>query len=138
MTKDFVVDASIAVAWVHPGQATVKSDSLLKAIRDGARAKAPALWPLETSNALLVLNRRGRLTNAERLAALTALNGLAVELDHEMAALAFGILSDLASKHALSVYDAAYLELALRTKLPLACNDGPLSHAAKRCGVKLA
>ncbi len=138
MTTDFVVDASVAVAWVHPGQATGKSQSLLEAVHGGARAKAPALWPLETANALLVLCRRGKLTDAERLLALAALQGLSVELDHEMAPLAFGLLSDLASEYRLSVYDAAYLELALRSKLPLACNDGRLRHAAKRCGIELA
>jgi predicted nucleic acid-binding protein len=138
VTRDFVADASIGVAWVHPGQATSKSQSLLQAVHDGARVKAPALWPLETANALLVLTRRGKLNDAERLEALSALAGLSVELDHEMAPLAFGKLSELASQYRLSVYDAAYLELALRSKLPLACGDGPLRQAAKLCGVKLA
>ena len=62
---------------------------------------------------------------------------LAVTLDHEMASLAFTRLSALAFQHGLSIYDAAYLELALRKKLPLACKDGPLRGAAKRCRVKL-
>lgn len=138
MTRDFVADASIAVAWVHPAQATAKSQALLQAVHDGARVKAPALWPLETANALLVLSRRGKLTDEERLDAVSALAGLSVELDHEMASLAFRKLSELASAYHLSVYDAPYLELAMRSKLPLACKDGPLREAAKLCRVKLA
>jgi len=137
VTKEFVVDASIAIAWVHPGQATAQSEALLDAIADGAVARAPALWSLETANALLVLNRQRKLTDEERATALGALARLAVVLDHEMAALAFGRLSELAGRHALSIYDAAYLELATRRKLAIACKDGPLRTAARRARVKL-
>lgn len=137
MTKDFIADASMGIAWVHPAQATSGSQALLEALCDGAVIHAPALWPLETANALLVLVRRGKLTEKERQTALGALAQLAVALDHEMASLAFTRLSALASRHGLSIYDAAYLELALRKKLPLACKDGPLRAAAKRCRVKL-
>ncbi len=137
MTKDFVVDASIGIAWVHPAQATSGSQALLRALCNGAVVHAPALWPIETANALLVLTRRAKLTEEEHGAALAALAQLSVALDHEMAALAFTRLSALASQHGLSLYDAAYLELALRKKLPLACKDSPLRAAAKRCRVKL-
>ena len=137
MTKEFVVDASIGIAWVHPAQSTAQSEALLDVIAAGAVVRAPALWPLETANALLVLTRRGKLTEEERVNALTALARLSVVADHEMAALAFGKLSDLATRHGLSVYDAAYLELALRRKLPIACKDGPLRTAARRARVKL-
>ena len=122
---------------MHPAQATPKSNALLQAIHDGAIIKVPALWPLETANALLVLVRRGKLTEEERQDALSALAGLCAEIDYEIASIAFTKLSQLASEHRLSVYDATYLELALRTKLPLACKDGPLCEAAKRCGVRL-
>jgi predicted nucleic acid-binding protein len=137
VTKEFVVDASIGIAWVHPSQATTQSQALLDLVAGGAVVRAPALWPLETANALLVLTRRGKLTKEERAGALAALAHLSVVLDYEMSALAFGQLSDLATRHALSVYDAAYLELALRTKLAIACKDGPLRTAAKRARVKL-
>jgi predicted nucleic acid-binding protein len=137
VTQQFVVDASTGIAWVHPAQATARSEALLDDVAAGAVVRAPALWSLETANALLVLARRGKLTEEERASALNALAGLAVLLDHEMATLAFGRLSDLATRHAVTVYDAAYLDLALRRKLPLACNDGPLRTAAKRARVKL-
>lgn len=54
-----------------------------------------------------------------------------------MSSLAFGKLSALATRHQLTVHDAAHLELALRTKLAIACRDGPLRTAAKRARVKL-
>ena len=137
MTREFVVDASIGIAWIHPAQATTQSQGLLDLVASGAVVRAPVLWPLETANALLVLTRRRKLTDEERVTALAALAQLSVVLDYEMAALAFGKLSDLATRHRLSVYDAAYLELALRKKLAIACRDGPLRTAAKRARVKL-
>lgn len=137
MTREFVVDASIAIAWVHPAQATTQSQALLDLIAGGAVVRAPALWPLETANALLVLTRRGKLNEEERVGALAALAHLSVVLDYEMSALAFGKLSDLATRHGLTVYDATYLELALRRKLAIACKDGPLRTAAKRARVRL-
>jgi predicted nucleic acid-binding protein len=135
--RAFVADASVAIGWVHPGQATPQTDSMLEAIVDGAVVEAPALWPLEVANALTVLTRRRKLTEDEREAGLGWLRRLPLRLDHEMAQLAFSRLSELASAHELSVYDAAYLELARRKGLTLACKDGPLRKAARRAGVAL-
>ena len=58
MTETFVVDASVAVAWVHPAQATAETQALLAALESGAVVEVPAIWPLEVANALLVLSRR--------------------------------------------------------------------------------
>jgi predicted nucleic acid-binding protein len=132
-----IVDASIAIAWVHPGQATPETDALLTSLEQGTRVFAPALWPLEVANALLTLERRKKLRADERITALAALCAPPMTLDHEMSTLAFTELSLLAGELALSVYDAAYLELAIRLKLPLACKDGPLADAAKRRRVKV-
>jgi predicted nucleic acid-binding protein len=76
MIDAFVADASVAIAWVHPAQATPQTALLLQAVADGAQVFVPALWPLEVSNALLVLERRKKLTSAERAAALAALQKL--------------------------------------------------------------
>jgi predicted nucleic acid-binding protein len=133
----FVVDASVAAGWVHPAQATTQTNALLMQVGQGTRVIVPALWPLEMANLLLVLERRKKLTADERAAALVALRGLSFAVDHEMSALAFTELSQLASTLTLSIYDAAYLELALRLKLPLACKDGPLREAARRRRVQV-
>jgi predicted nucleic acid-binding protein len=110
---------------------------MLESFSTGASIEVPALWPLEVANALTVLERRGKLTVSERQTGLEWFRALPVKVDHEMARLAFSKLSELAATHTLSVYDAAYLELALRRRLPLGCKDGPLRAAAKRCGVTL-
>jgi predicted nucleic acid-binding protein len=137
MSDGFVADASVAVAWVHPAQATPQTRQLLQSMHDGAPVEVPAIWPLEISNALLVLVRRKKLFEAERQAALAALQKVAVKIDYEMSVLAFTKLSAIASKHQLSVYDAAYFELAQRRKLPLACKDGPLREAARRANIRV-
>lgn len=137
MTASFVVDASVAIGWVHPAQSTAQTEAMLEALAEGATLDVPALWPLEVANALIVLVRRRKLTEAERQTGLGWLRGLPLRFDHEMASLAFARLSELAATYKLSVYDAAYLELAQRRKLSLGCLDGPLRQAAKQAGVTL-
>lgn len=137
MTPAFVADASVAIGWVHPAQTTDQTEAMLEAIGEGATLEVPALWPLEVANALTVLVRRRKLTADERETGLGWLRRLRLHVDHEMASLAFSRLSALATAHKLSVYDAAYLELAQRRHLPLGCTDGPLRDAAKKSGVTL-
>lgn len=137
MSESFVADASVALGWVHPAQATKQTAAMLDAIAVGSALEVPALWPLEVANALTVLVRRRKLTESERRTGLGWLRGLPLRIDHEMAALAFSRLSELASAYQVSVYDATYLELAQRRRLALACKDGPLREAAKQAGVSL-
>ncbi len=137
MTRAFIADASVAVGWVHPGQATRQTAAMLDAMAEGATLEVPALWPLEVANALTVLVRRRKLTEDERQTGLGWLRGLRLRVDHEMASLAFSRLSELATTYQLSVYDAAYLELAQRRRLVLGCKDGPLRRAAKQSRVRL-
>jgi predicted nucleic acid-binding protein len=133
--RRWVVDASVAVGWVHAGQATEQTQAMLEALFEGAEAFVPALWPVEVSNALLVLERRGKITAADRQTALEHLAALPIEIDHEMARLAFGEASALATAQKLTVYDALYLELAVRLEVALVCRDGALREAAKRLRV---
>ena len=137
MSEPFVADASVAVAWIHPAQATRATQAMLQSVADGAMVEIPALWSVEVANALLVLTRRRKLREEERRTALGWLQRLPVQVDHDMSSLAFTNLSEHAAEYALSVYDAVYLELARRRNLPLGCKDGPLRKAARKCGVKL-
>ena len=137
MTRALVVDASVAIGWVHPAQATKETAAALEAVEGGAVLEVPALWPLEVANALTVLVRRKKLTETDRQTALGWLRGLPVRTDQEMASLAFTTLSELASAYRLSIYDAAYLELAMRRGLPLATLDQRLRNAAAAVGVQV-
>ena len=78
----FIADASVAVGWIHPAQATPETSAMLQAIADGATLEVPALWPLEVANALTVLVRRRKLTESDRRTGLELLRGLRLRLDH--------------------------------------------------------
>jgi predicted nucleic acid-binding protein len=132
-----VADASVAIAWIHPAQATEETDAMLDGLAAGDSLVVPALWPLEVANAITVLRRRRKLTTDEARTAIEIIRGLPATVDHEAAVVAFTRLVDLASEHELTVYDAAYLELAIRRQLPLASNDAPMREAALRSGVDL-
>jgi predicted nucleic acid-binding protein len=134
MTR-FVVDASIAIAWVHPDQATAVTQAMLASVATGAILEVPSLWHLEVANALLVLRRRGKITDREWKLALDRLGALPCAIDGDTAAVAFGSVSEVATRYDLSVYDAAYVELAQRKALPLASKDQPLLKAARRAKV---
>ena len=91
---------------------------------------APALWFLEVASGLLAAQRRKLLTGSERRLALEMLSALRVTIDDASSHAAFRATSTLAEKYGLSVYDAAYLEVALRRRLPLGSRDGALRSAA--------
>jgi predicted nucleic acid-binding protein len=133
---DWVVDSSVGFAWVHPHQAIPETDKLLDDVGAGATIVVPELWFTEMANGLLVLQRRKKLTAQERKTALQTLAGLNLTVDEEAGKMAFRKTSELAEKHGLSVYDATYLEIALRRKLSLASRDNALRQAARQCGLK--
>ncbi len=137
MSRSFVADASVAIAWVHPAQATAETDAMLDHLAAGDSVVVPALWPLEVANAITVLRRRRKLTPDEARTAIEIIRELPAVIDHEAAALALTRLVDLASEHELTIYDATYIELATRRQLPLASNDVRMRQAATRSGVKL-
>ena len=132
----FVVDSSIALTWCFEDEATQAADALLlRLANDGAYA--PSLWPLEVLNVLVMAQRRGRLSSAARQERIALLNALPVILDTETGEQAWTITNLLAEQHGLTLYDAAYLELAQRHSLPLATLDADLRAAAKALGVEL-
>ena len=135
MNADFVVDASMAFAWVLPSQASPAANALLERIKAGAGGVVPMFWYLEVANGLLVADRRKVITGNQRQRSLERLAALRLTVDDGEARNAFGRTSALAEQHGLSVYDAAYLELALRRNLPLATGDRALRSAAQRSGI---
>ncbi|MBP8262048.1 MAG: type II toxin-antitoxin system VapC family toxin [Verrucomicrobia bacterium] len=137
MSEGFIADSSVGVAWAVPSQASDATDALLDKVAAGTPLVAPILWPFEVANSLLVLLRRKKILAPERERALEALARLPLAVDDEGPRLAWGKISELATEHGLSVYDAAYLELAVRRKLPLASRDEALCKAAQSCRIKM-
>jgi predicted nucleic acid-binding protein len=124
------------VAWAVPAQSSKAAEDLLDEVASGTPFVTPVLWAFEVANALAVLARRKRIQPEQAVRALRALDRLTPTLDDEGPRLAFGRIASLAADYELSVYDAAYLELALRRRLPLASRDEALNKAAKLARVK--
>ena len=129
-----VIDASLAAAWCFDDEATVQADMMLDRVRaEGARV--PCLWHLEIANVLRQAERRGRIGEADCSRRLELLAQLPILTDIETTTRAWGPTLALARTHRLTVYDAAYLELAARLGLPLASKDNELLAAAANSGV---
>ncbi len=130
----FVLDASIAIVWGFDDETDPYAEAVADKLPD-AHAIVPSLWPLEVANALLVGERRQRITEAKVAQFLAILESFPIALDEETSAKAWHDTLQLARSHKLSLYDATYLELALRKGLPLASLDDKLEAAAHAAGV---
>ena len=129
-----VIDASTTLAWVFDDESTPSIDTLFDAVAsDGA--VVPGLWQLEVANGLQMAIRRGRIDKAYREQALERLGRLNIEIDLETSTHAWGATLRLADRSGLTPYDAAYLELAQRRRLPLATLDRRLGQAATEAGI---
>ena len=130
----FVLDSSVALAWALPRQQTAMTKALLDQATEYGTLTT-SLWPIEVANVLLIYERRRQMTTAERMSAIGFYSGLPIETDDQTATRAWGTSFGLALAHKLTVYDASYLELSLRSGLPLATLDQALAKAASACGV---
>lgn len=135
-TKNFVLDGSVTMVWGFEDEADEYAEAILERMPD-LQAHVPSLWPLEVANALLVGERRRRITSAETARFLAILGAFPIAVDDQTVAHAWADTMHLARAHNLSSYDAAYLELAIRLGLPLAALDGKLKTAAGAMGVPL-
>ncbi len=122
----FVLDASTTACWAFQDEQHPDADAALERMRTD-QAIAPSLWWFEIRNILIVNERRKRLSEADTAAFLRDLAVFSVEIDITPET---DEVLRLARTHKLSIYDAAYLELALRKNVPLATLDADLIQAA--------
>ncbi len=132
----FVLDASVALAWCFEDEKDASAHRILRRLDDES-AVAPNIWFLEVANGLLLAQRRGRLSQAELSQVVGFLRDLPIACHEVNLELALGSVLELGERHELSAYDAAYLDLAMRTGLPLATQDNALRAAAEQVGVSL-
>jgi predicted nucleic acid-binding protein len=131
-----VLDSSVTLAWVYSHESTEAIRGVFDQVSDRG-AWAPVLWRLEVANILEMGIRAGRHDAAFRDETFADLALLPIKLDPETGRQAWGATARLAERYRLTVYDAAYLELAQRRGLPLATLDHELRVAAKAAGVIL-
>lgn|SRR3990167_7236454 len=134
--SNFVLDASIALAWCFSDESTQKTLALLESLAVST-AFAPEIWPLEVGNILVQAQRQKRITYAKITEYLSLLNNLNIKIDRETTPRALHEILSLAYTEKLSTYDATYLELAMRLGLPLATKDAQLGKTAARLGVEV-
>lgn len=135
----FVLDASVALLWLVPATNPAGVDyaeATLMALKD-AQAVVPSLWALEVANVVAKLEARAIVTEADSQRYVALLGQLHIVTDPATATHALGDTLNLARRYRLSAYGAAYLELALRTGLPLATLDAGLAKAATTAGVQI-
>jgi len=135
--RDFVADSSVVVSWIIEDEFSVEADALLDSLAQGAVAEAPVLLRYEVSNVLVTaFTKKKRLSKEASEAGLADFDSLPIRYDLESPRFATKAISEIAQTHLLSVYDSAYLELALRRSLPLATQDRRLREAAKKVGIE--
>ncbi len=134
--KGPVLDCSMTTAWLLPDEVTPQTETVLERVqKDGANV--PVMWPQEVANVMLISERRGRIMQEQSESFIVLLDSLPIVVDDRTPTLAFSAILPLARAQKLTVYDAAYLELALRLGLPLATLDKELRVAAQTLGVTL-
>lgn len=126
----FVLDCSVAVAWLFEDESSAETDALLDQLAEGP-ALVPLHWRLELSNVLVQAERSRRITPAQVATSVDFVDGLPIEVDAETEKRSFREVLALARSENLTSYDAAYLELALRKGLDLATQDRELVQAAR-------
>ena len=131
-----VLDRSVTLSWCFEDERTDATDALLNQVVESG-AEAPSLWPLEVLDALSMAERRRRIDTERRQRLSGFLHDLPVNIDVETAGRAWVATSQLATRFKLTLYDAAYLELAQRLNLPLATLDKALRAAGRALGIAL-
>ena len=129
-----VIDSSLAAAWGFPDERSDYTNAVLRAVSTALEAIAPSLWAYEVRNSVLMGMRRQRITPADAQEFLESIKGLPIRLRDPVS---YDGVFNLANRYGLTVYDAAYLDLALREGLPLASLDNALCNAARKSGVAL-
>jgi predicted nucleic acid-binding protein len=129
-----ILDCSATLAWIYGAETTEAIRQVFDAVADNG-AVVPALWRLEVANSLTMAVRKRRIDPNFRRAALADLALLDITTDQQTDSFAWTDTLNLADHFHLTVYDAAYLELARRRTLPLATLDQELRTAATAIGV---
>jgi predicted nucleic acid-binding protein len=129
---NFVLDASLIAAWLLPEEHSAAAEELIRRLT--GMSPVPSLFWHEARSVLLTAERRGRIAAGEALAAMGRLRRLPLD---DAGAGRDGPVLALAASHSLSAYDAAYLDLAVEHRLPLATLDRELAVAARTESVEV-
>jgi predicted nucleic acid-binding protein len=130
MPAKFVLDNSVVMAWCFQDEGNTYTEAVLDSL-ENVEAVVPAIWPLELGNALLVAERKKRLSEASVIRFLALVNTLPILIEQETPERMLKEIISLARQRGLSTYDASYLDLAMRLGLPISTQDELLKKAAQ-------
>ena len=133
--RALVMDGSSALGFLMADEQAPQARRALEALERGVPTFVPSHWALEVANGLLMAERRKRISQADAAEAVEVLGQLPLETDSETGRRAPRDTAGLARQHGLTIYDAAYLEQALRRGAALATSDAALARAARKAGV---
>ena len=129
-----VMDASVTLAWIHEDERTPAINAIARRVaKEGFLV--PALWSSEIANSLLMAMHRKRMSQAGVDEALALLRRMPIKFDYTGHELTWRVILPMATHYKLTVYDATYLELAVRHQIPLATLDKELIQAARAEGL---
>lgn len=132
-----MIDASLVLAWCFPDENSAAAQNVAEGFQQGNDAIAPSFWPHEVLNALLAGEKRRRISTSQAKSFLGDLAILPIALVYRSSAAVFERVQSLSRAHNLTAYDAAYLDLAMETSLPLATLDAALIRACRAENVSL-
>lgn len=133
---DFVLDCSVTMAWCFKDESNDFTDKILESL-GSATAIVPTIWSLEVANVLMMANKSRRIGELQSASFIDALLLLPIVVDDSTTSRAMHSIYIVAGQSDLSVYDAAYLELAIREKIPLLTLDRAMIKAAKKWNVSV-
>jgi predicted nucleic acid-binding protein len=133
----FVLDASVVLTWCFPDENAAMAQHVAGMFKRGDTAVTPSFWPHEVLNALLVGEKRKRISKELVRSFLDDLATLPIVLEQFPAGVVFDRIQHISREHGLTAYDAAYLDLALDSGLPIATLDEDLMRACKKARARL-
>lgn len=137
LSRLFVLDCSVTITWLLPDEKmNMKADAILASLSH-QQAKVPNLWSLEVANVLWQCERLGKITALEVAEFKDFLSTLPIHIDNSTTTRAMGSIYEIAKSEQLTVYDASYLEVAIRENIALATFDKALRKSATKFKVPL-
>ena len=136
MLPSFVIDASIIISWYNHDEQSEYAKDILLCLRK-EQAITPCLCCFEVNNVLRVLEKKGKVPSLNVDKALVSIDKLQIIIDSVPPGFKIPLTLRLSREHGLTVYDACYLELAVRMGIPIASLDDDLVKAAKSARIEL-
>lgn len=126
------MDCSVTASSFLPDENSVLSEKLYSKLEKGLSIWVPAIWWYELNNVLIVAVRRKRINDAKMLEIIDLFQSMPISIDDNFTFNTLKNINNISLSHNLSVYDAAYIELAKRKNAGIATLDDKILIAAKK------